>query len=192
MACGRSPDGPSSSSTSSTPTNWTCSTPTPACTEAPAPHTFTRPHTTPGDVLTTAHEAPPTAPLPTTPTDPEGRYVYGRAVLDLTDRLNAAGTYEEAAAFTDHILDPIDGLLERLADFFDAAAEKVKEAESEDGFDLHYDFGDAAASLRSLGEDLHVATDRMRVLVPPSQAVGPAQRIAVAAVPPPTTPGRTR
>ncbi|MFP8903922.1 hypothetical protein [Streptomyces atacamensis] len=152
------------------------------------------PDPTPGDTLTTPHKIPPETPLPVTPSDPEGRYVYGRAVLDLTDRLNAAGTYEETATLTDHVLNPTEGLLDRLADFFEAAAEKAKEAESEDGFDLHDDLDHAAASLRSLGEDLHTATDRIRVLAPPSQAAGPPQRIAATAVPAPplTTPGRTR
>ncbi|MEU1073580.1 MULTISPECIES: hypothetical protein [unclassified Streptomyces] len=70
------------------------------------------------------------------------------------------------AALTDQILEPTDGLLERLAEFFEAAAEKAKESDQEDGFDLHYDLEDAASTLRGLGEDLHVAVDRMRALAP--------------------------
>ncbi|CAM5570892.1 hypothetical protein [Streptomyces aurantiogriseus] len=104
---------------------------------------------------------------PSTPTDPAGHYVYGRHVLDLTDRLNAAGSYEEAAQLVDHVLEPTDGLLERLAEFFEAAAEQARASETDDGFDLSYDFQDAAATVRALGEDLHVAVDRMQALGPP-------------------------
>lgn len=132
-----------------------------------------------------------------TPTDPDGHYVYGRLVLALTDQLNGATSYEHAAALTDQVLEPTDGLLERLAEFFEAAAEKAKEADHDDGFDLHYDLEDAAATLRGLGEDLHVAVDRMRVLAPRAPArqttrvtaSGPSIGLPTAVLP---TPGRTR
>ncbi len=67
----------------------------------------------------------------------------------------------------------------RLAEFFEAAAEKAKESDHDDGFDLHYDLEDAAATVRGLGEDLHVAVDRMRALAPGS----PARQAAKATVP---------
>ncbi|MFD9484656.1 hypothetical protein ACFWBX_11750 [Streptomyces sp. NPDC059991] len=102
----------------------------------------------------------------TTPTDPNGRYPYGRQVLALTDQLNGTTSFEHAAALADQVLEPTDGLLERLAEFFEAAAEKAKESGHDDGFDLHYDLEDAASTLRGLGEDLHVAVDRMRALAP--------------------------
>ncbi|MFD2683697.1 hypothetical protein ACFS5L_02255 [Streptomyces phyllanthi] len=101
-----------------------------------------------------------------TPTDLTGHYVHGRAVLGLTDRLNAAASYEEAAQLTDQVLEPTDGLLERLA-VFEAAAEKAKESEREDGFDLCDDLQEAAVTVRDLGENLHVAVDRMRALAAP-------------------------
>ncbi|MEE1838048.1 hypothetical protein [Streptomyces sp. SP17KL33] len=104
---------------------------------------------------------------PRTPTDPTSHYVYGRIVLDLTDRLNATESFDKAAQFVDHILEPTDGLLERLAEFFEAAAEKAKESEADDGFDLHHDLQDAAATVRTLGEDLHVAVDRLKAFAPP-------------------------
>ncbi|MEU1329499.1 hypothetical protein [Streptomyces sp. NPDC005865] len=123
----------------------------------------------------------PTVPAPpgvVTPTDPHGRYVYGRQVLALTDQLNGTSSYEQAAALADQVLEPTDGLLERLAEFFEAAAEKAKESDHDDGFDLHYDLEDAAATLRGLAEDLHVAVDRMRALTPSSPTC-PARRATV-------------
>lgn len=104
---------------------------------------------------------------PRTPTDPTSHYVYGRIILDLTDRLNATESFETAAQFVDHILEPTDGLLERLAEFFEAAAEKAKESEADDGFDLHHDLQDAAATVRALGEDLHLTVDHLKALAPP-------------------------
>ncbi|MEV7196910.1 hypothetical protein AB0N81_34680 [Streptomyces sp. NPDC093510] len=131
----------------------------------------------PGSALRRSHLPAPstTTPAPTppgvvTPTDPDGRYVFGRQVLALTDHLNGTTSYERAAALADQVLEPTDGLLARLAEFFEAAAEKAKESDHDDGFDLHYDLEDAAATVRGLGEDLHVAVDRMRALDPGSPA----------------------
>ncbi|MEN8654407.1 hypothetical protein ABCR94_28370 [Streptomyces sp. 21So2-11] len=101
-------------------------------------------------------------------------YVYGDAVLALTDRLNGAESHAEAAALLHQVLDPTQGLLGRLGEFFEAAGEKAKEAEQDDGFDLSDDLAHAAAEIRALGEDLHVAEDRMRSLTTPPQAHRPA------------------
>ena len=109
-------------------------------------------------------------------------FVYGDVLLALTDRLNATESPTDAAALLHQILDPTSGLLERLGEFFEAAAEKAKESEQDDGFDLHYDLQDAAATLRSLGEDLHTAVDRMR-------ALAPARRTTRAGLPPGPSPG---
>ncbi|MFD4476441.1 hypothetical protein ACFWPU_10055 [Streptomyces sp. NPDC058471] len=99
----------------------------------------------------------------------------GHQVLALTDQLNGTTSYEHVAALTDQVLEPTDGLLERLAEFFEAAAEKAKESDHDDGFDLHYDLEDAASTLRGLGEDLHVAVDRMRALGPRSPVLQSAK-----------------
>ncbi|GAA2530500.1 MULTISPECIES: hypothetical protein [Streptomyces] len=101
-------------------------------------------------------------------------YVYGDALLALTDRLNGTESHADAAAMLHQILDPTDGLLERLGEFFEAAGEKAKEAEHDDGFDLSYDLADAAAEIRNLGEVLHVAEDRMRALSTPPPAPRPS------------------
>ncbi|MFD6434507.1 hypothetical protein [Streptomyces venezuelae] len=111
---------------------------------------------------------PSTAPAPGG-TPPAGRptaYIYGDAMRALTDRLNGAESHVDAAALLHQVLDPVNGLLERLGEFFEAAGEKAKEAEEDDGFDLSYDLADAAAEIRGLGEVLHVAEDRMRGLTP--------------------------
>lgn len=108
-------------------------------------------------------------------------YVYGDAVLALTDQLNGAESHADVAALLHQILDPANGLLERLGEFFEAAAEKAKDSEEDDGFDLSYDLTDAAAEVRTLTEVLDTAEARMRALtsltpapqLPPSAARTP-------------------
>jgi hypothetical protein len=87
-------------------------------------------------------------------------------MLALTDRLNGAESHADAADLLHQVLDPVNGLLERLGEFFEAAGEKAKEAAEDDGFDLSYDLADAAAEIRNIGEVLHVAEDRMRAFTP--------------------------
>ncbi|MEU6231375.1 hypothetical protein [Streptomyces sp. NPDC047042] len=143
--------------------------------------------------------------LPSTPTDPAGHYLLGRHVLDLTDQLNASASYEEAAYLVDQVLEPIDGLLERLAEFFEAAAEKANDSGREEGLDLHDDLQEAAATVRALGEDLHVVVDRIHALASPPRlswqpgvadphATTPGVPRPPAAAPPSSAPapGRTR
>ncbi|GLW47552.1 hypothetical protein Stsp02_32140 [Streptomyces sp. NBRC 14336] len=113
-------------------------------------------------------------------------YVYGEAMLTLTDRLNGAESHADAAALLHQVLAPVNGLLERLGEFFEAAGEKAKEAEEDDGFDLSYDLADAAAEIRNLAEVLHVAEDRMRALTP----LLPAPRLPSASARPPSPPPR--
>ncbi|MFF3979746.1 hypothetical protein [Streptomyces sp. NPDC001828] len=125
------------------------------------------------------HEGPSVHPVQPTPD-----YVYGTAVRDLTDRLNGANSHADAAALLHQILEPTKGLLAQLGDFFEAAGEKAKEAEEDDGFDLSYDLADAAAEIRNLGEVLHVAEERMRALTP----ITPARRAPSAPARPPSLP----
>ncbi len=133
-------------------------------------------------LVSTAPQHPePEPPDLTASKDRTSAYVYGDALLALTDRLNGTESYAEATALLHQILEPTNGLLERLGDFFEAAGEKAKEAEQDDGFDLSYDLAEAAAEIRNLGETLHVAEDRMRALT----ATPPARRTSAA---PPRTP----
>lgn len=120
------------------------------------------PHTVPATPTLHAPQAPDVCDT----ADRAPVYVYGDAMRALTDRLNQTESHADAAALLHQILDPINGLLERLGEFFEAAGEKAKEAEENDGFDLSYDLADAAAEIRNLGEVLHVAEDRMRALTP--------------------------
>ncbi|MFE9367811.1 hypothetical protein ACFYNN_34685 [Streptomyces sp. NPDC006978] len=122
-----------------------------------------------------AAHPPRPAKAPGTP-EAEDRtaYAYGDVLLTLTDRLNGTDSHADAAALLHQVLEPTHGLLERLGEFFEAAAEKAKEAEQEDGFDLSHDLADAAAELRNLGEDLRVAEDRMRALDPQRSTSRPA------------------
>ncbi|MGW3493094.1 hypothetical protein [Streptomyces sp. NPDC001020] len=149
----------------------------------------------------------------TTPSAPRGEHVQGQQILHLTDELNGAETYETAADLTQHILHPNDGVLVRLSEFFEAAAEQAKASETDAGWDLSYDFAEAAATLTSLGEDLREASGQLRELGRPAKpswqtqvanyyATAPATRRtgttttapeASAAAPPPTPrPNRTR
>ncbi|MFE5957997.1 MULTISPECIES: hypothetical protein [Streptomyces] len=87
------------------------------------------------------------------------------ALLELTDQISGSTSHVQAAALLRQILDPDDGVLARLADSLEAAADKAKEAEEDDGFDLSHDLADAAAEVRSIGEDLQAAEARMRTLI---------------------------
>ncbi|MER6132149.1 hypothetical protein [Streptomyces sp. NPDC001815] len=147
-----------------------------------------------------------------TPTDPLGTRVYGQQILSLTDQLNGAETYAGAADLVEHVVDPDDGVLVRLGEFFEAAAVHANVADIADGWDLSYLFEDAASTLTSLGDDLRRAGSRMRALGPPQKrswqvgvanyyATAPSPRTAAApaaseepAAPPPAPPkpGRTR
>ncbi|WP_435598668.1 hypothetical protein [Streptomyces anulatus] len=102
------------------------------------------------------------------------------ALLELTDQINGSTSHVQAAALLRQVLDPEDGVLARLADSLEAAADKAKEAEQDDGFDLSHDLAGAAAEVRSLGENLQTAQARMRTLT--SLAPGPR---------PPLSPSRT-
>ncbi|MGW9400773.1 hypothetical protein [Streptomyces sp. NPDC055642] len=119
------------------------------------------------------------------PPDRATVYVHGDALRALTDRLNGAESHADAAALLHQVLDPINGLLAQLGEFFEAAGEKAKEAEEDDGFDLSYDLADAAAEVRNLGEVLHVAEDRMRALTPLAPAPRPSSTPARASSLPP-------
>ncbi|MGW1143632.1 hypothetical protein ACWD6I_00940 [Streptomyces sp. NPDC002454] len=128
----------------------------------------------------------------TTPSDRSGRLVHGQWLLRLTDQLNGARSAAEAANLAEHVLDPDDGVLERLSGFFEAAVEWAKESGTDEGWDLSYLFKDAAATINALGEDLHAATDRLRALDPSPSAIATwraqvTDYYATAPAKPPTT-----
>lgn len=121
--------------------------------------------------------------------------VFGDALLALTNRLNATASYPEAAALLEQILEPTGGLVARLGDFFEAAGEKAKEAEEHDGFDLSYDFEDAAAEVRNAGVILQTAAAQMRQLTAEAPPPLPARQSVTAPglpAPAPPQPSRTR
>ncbi|MFE5647520.1 hypothetical protein ACFQ8Q_00155 [Streptomyces cyaneofuscatus] len=91
----------------------------------------------------------------------------GDALLELTDQINGSTSHVQAATLLRQILDPDEGVLARLADSLEAAADKAKEAEQDDGFDLSHDLAGAAAEVRRLGEDLQTTEARMRTLTSP-------------------------
>ncbi|MEU2131777.1 hypothetical protein [Streptomyces sp. NPDC018352] len=130
--------------------------------------------------------APPATPTLHAPAVPgtASVYVYGDSLLALTDQLKGAESHADAALLLHQVLAPIDGLLDQLGEFFDAAGEKAKEAEQDDGADLGCDLAHAAAEVRSLVETLHVAEDRMRALTAPPRPHRPTASPAPVPRPP--------
>lgn len=126
--------------------------------------------------------------LTTTPSDPTVNFPHGVLLLQLTDELNATENFDSAATLIDLVLEPNDGLLDTLADFFEAAGAKARESECDDAFDLAAEFNAAATHTRSLGEDLHVASDRMRAFDPRPGRESPPAHSAPPGVPLPTRP----
>ncbi|MFE8911021.1 hypothetical protein [Streptomyces globisporus] len=116
------------------------------------------------------------------------------ALLELTDQINGSTSHVQAAALLRQILDPDDGVLARLADSLEAAADKAREAEEDDGFDLSHDLADAAAEVRSIGEDLQTAEARMRTLISlapsPRPQLSPSRTPSLPPRPLPTAPPR--
>ncbi|MFF3750562.1 hypothetical protein ACFYYH_08900 [Streptomyces sp. NPDC002018] len=125
----------------------------------------------------------------TAPSDPRGARVHGQHVLSLTEQLKAADTYDTVASLTEQVLDPIDGVLARLSEFFDAAAEQASAADDEDGLDLGGRFTDAARRVTEISEDLHVASERLRALGPPVVPNWQAQLTAYRETAPPQNAG---
>ncbi|MEU1299973.1 hypothetical protein [Streptomyces shenzhenensis] len=105
----------------------------------------------------------------TTPSDPKGIRVYGQQILLLTDQLNGAETYAAAAELAEHVLDPNDGVLVRLSEFFEAAAAQANATDTASGWDLSHVFENAAATIGDLGTELQDASDRIRALGPPQK-----------------------
>lgn len=102
--------------------------------------------------------------------------------------------FDSAASLINLVLEPSDGLLDRVADFFEAAGEKARESDHDDAFDLAADFDGAAAHTRQIGEDLHVAVERMRALEPrpPHHHPAPATAAGMPPLPPRHASGPTR
>ncbi|MFM9371861.1 hypothetical protein [Streptomyces sp. Da 82-17] len=119
----------------------------------------------------------------TTPSDPRGVHVHGHQILQLTDELNGVQSHDGAAELIEHVADPTDGVVIRLSEFFEAAAEQAKNAGTEAGWNLSYAFEDAAATLISLSDELESTADAFRALgrTPPSRQAQAAQQHSAAA-----------
>ncbi|WP_198358185.1 hypothetical protein [Streptomyces fildesensis] len=99
----------------------------------------------------------------TTPTDPHGLRVAGGKVLRLTDRIKGAANPAVAAHAVDHLLDPTDGVLIRLHEAFEAAAETITDLD-EDAFELADRFTLACEHLTAAVEELDGAPAQVRAL----------------------------
>ncbi len=78
-------------------------------------------------------------------------------------------TYDRAKHHADQVLHPDFGVLARLSEFFDAAAEQARASETDDGWELHYRFAEASAALTDLREELDDAREELRGLGLPEQ-----------------------
>lgn len=121
----------------------------------------------------------------TTPTDPHGRYVVGRAVLGLTDQINAAATAGQAAEVLDQLLDPTDGVLIRLQEATEATAEKCTDFDSDFDSGKNFELGDrftaASELLTQIGHDLDGAALDFHALDPTPRSPQPSWQTKVAA-----------
>ncbi|MGW6393115.1 hypothetical protein ACWFR1_21985 [Streptomyces sp. NPDC055103] len=121
--------------------------------------------------------------------EPDARFPYGNLLFALTAHVSTSTDEREVAALLHQVLDGNDGLLTRLAELFDAATEKARAHDRNDGDDdafyLAMDLADAATRLRGLGEDLHVVPERMAALTSasPPQPWRPFQPGVMAAIP---------
>ncbi|MER6913380.1 hypothetical protein ABT354_17070 [Streptomyces sp. NPDC000594] len=115
----------------------------------------------------------------TTPSDPSGLRILGQQLLRLTDRLNGAESPAKAADITEHVLDPVDGVLVRLSEFFEAAVDQAREPGTDEGWELADRFETAAATLFALGEGLDGTTTELRALGEGQPAAAPAWRAQV-------------
>jgi hypothetical protein len=106
-------------------------------------------------------------------------------VLQLADSMSGAATYTEAAAIADEVLAPDNGLLVRLQEFFEAAAEQANAFEDIEGWELADRFHDAAAQIGELSEELADSADELRALGPPTPARKPGAAHRSAAAPSP-------
>ncbi|MDX6350376.1 MAG: hypothetical protein QOF84_5166 [Streptomyces sp.] len=121
----------------------------------------------------------------TTPTDPHGRYIVGRAVLGLTDQINAATSAGQTAEVLDQFLNPTDGVLIRLQEAIEAAAEKCTDFDSDfdsgKNFELSDRFTAASELLTQIGHDLDGAALDFHALDPTPLSPRPSWQAKAAA-----------
>ncbi|MFI9274003.1 hypothetical protein ACIGXM_25340 [Kitasatospora sp. NPDC052896] len=107
----------------------------------------------------------------TTPTDPHGLHVVGGQILRLTDQIRGAANARAAANALDQLLDPADGVLVRLQEAMEAAAEQISDLD-DDAYELADRFTAASEQLTSISEELTGAADEVRALDQSSQMRG--------------------
>ncbi|QDY78188.1 hypothetical protein [Streptomyces qinzhouensis] len=145
----------------------------------------------------------------TTPSDPAGLRVYGQQILRLTDQLGAARSPVEAADLAEHVLDPHDGVLVRLSQFFETAVEVVKDVGADEGWEVADAFEAAAETINTVFDDLDETAGELRSLgsgvaapgwrsqvagyyaTAPARATAPPSGEVQPAVNPVPAPGRT-
>lgn len=116
--------------------------------------------------------------------DPHGIYVAGGTVLGLTDQINAAATTVQTAEVLDQLLNPTDGVLIRLQEAMEAAAEKCTDFDSDfdngKNFELSDRFTAASELLTQIGHDLEGAAFDFHALDPTSPSPRPSWQAQVA------------
>ncbi|MFD5437786.1 hypothetical protein ACFWJ4_37245 [Kitasatospora sp. NPDC127067] len=109
-----------------------------------------------------------------TPTDPHGLKVTGQQVLQLTDQIRGASTATDAAEALDQILDPDDGVLSRLREALEAAAEQVTDL-NPDEYELSERFSSAAEWIGNAEAELTDALGDLCTISAPSALPEPSQ-----------------
>lgn len=99
----------------------------------------------------------------TTPAAPHGAHVAGAQVLRLTDDIRSAANATEAAHAVDQLLDPADGVLVRLQEALEAAAEQVSDLD-DDAWELADRFTAASEQLATVNEELAGTAAEVRIL----------------------------
>ncbi|MCE7080162.1 hypothetical protein [Streptomyces sp. ST2-7A] len=92
--------------------------------------------------------------------------------------MNGSATYAEAAGTLEEVIDPDNGLLPRLHEFFEAAAEQANAFEDIEGWQLADRFTDAAGQLADLWEELADSADELRALGPSAPGWQPGAAVS--------------
>lgn len=111
------------------------------------------------------------------PDAPQDHYAAGRHVRDLTVAMNSVHTYARAKHHTDQVLHPDFGVLTRLGEFFEAAAQQAHYSNTAEGRALHDRFREVADTLAGLRDELDDASEEIRSLGLPRQLreLGPSE-----------------
>ncbi|WP_188305730.1 hypothetical protein [Streptomyces sp. CBMA123] len=115
----------------------------------------------------------------TTPTDPQGLKAAGRQVLELADQIRGASSAADAANALDQLLDPDDGVLARLREALEAAAEQVTDL-APDEYELSDRFSSSAELIGTAEAELADTISDLRTIGAAPAGPEPGQPVQAA------------